>query len=89
MVINLKKNILKLKEIFINNSKYIKKYFTISIYVFIIFSSMLPNKNNTLNLKELNTIIPGINKTYNKEYYNESKNTTYSFKLFEILQNII
>ncbi len=89
MVINLKKIILKLKENFINNKKYIKKYFTISIYVFIIFSSMLPNKDNTCNLKELSSIIPGINKTYNKDYKNDLKNTTYSFKLFEILQNII
>lgn len=89
MVINLKNYILKIKTLFINNKKVLKKYFTISIYVFIIFSSMLPNRNNTSNIHELNSIIPGINKTYNKNYDTESQNTTYSFKLFEILQNII
>lgn len=82
---------LGLKEKLFNskmNKKLIRNYFTISIYVFIIFSSMLPNKNNTSSLHELNTIIPGINKVYsdNDKHLDEKK---YSFKLFEILQNIL
>ncbi len=89
MVIDLKNYILKIKDAIINNKKILRKYFTISIYVFIIFSSMLPNRDNTSNINELNSIIPGINKLYNKDYDKESKNPRYSFKLFEILQNII
>ena len=86
MVIDLKNYILKIKDAIINNKKILRKYFTISIYVFIIFSSMLPNRDNTSNINELNSIIPGINKLYNKDYDKESKNPRY---LFEILQNII
>lgn len=66
----------------------IKKYFSIFIYVFIIFSTMLPNKNNTSNLHELNSIIPGINKLYTNNL-EQNINKEYSFKLFEILQNIL
>lgn len=72
------------------NNKFIKKiirnYLTTFIYVFIIFSSMLPNQNNYTNLKELNTIIPGIDKTFsNDETVTIPK---YSLKILEILQNI-
>lgn len=70
------------------NKKVIRNHFTIFIYVFIIFSSMLPNKNNTVNLHELNTIIPGINKIYTEENTNDN-NVQYSFKLLEIIQNIL
>jgi len=53
MVIDLKNYILKIKDAIINNKKILRKYFTISIYVFIIFSSMLPNRDNTSNINEL------------------------------------
>ena len=72
------------------NNKFIKKiirnYLTTFIYVFIIFSSMLPNQNNYTNLQELNIIIRGIDKTFsNDETVTSPK---YSLKTLEILQNI-
>ena len=59
MVINLNNK----KKIFIEKINFylIKKHLIVYIYVFIIFSSMLPNKDNIQNLTNLNTIVPGIN----------------------------
>lgn len=70
------------------NKKIIRNYFTVFIYVFIIFSSMLPNKSNATSIHELNTIIPGINKVYNNNEKN-SEEKKYTFKLLEIIQNIL
>ena len=63
---------------------------TIYLYIFIIFTSMLPTKENIINISELRTIIPGIENIYDnnnlsKENNNEKK---YSIKLLEILKNI-
>lgn len=69
--------------------KNFKKYITIYLYVFIIFTSMLPTKENMINLKELKTIIPGIQTLYNEEtnVKNKEQNNEYSFKILEILKN--
>ncbi len=65
----------------------LKKQFFILFYIFIIFNSMLPNNNNNYqSLRYLNTIIPGIDKNYNNS--NENTKKEYSFKLFEIIQDI-
>lgn len=69
------------------NNKFIKKNIFVYIYVFIIFSSMLPNKDNINNISKLNTIIPGINRLSNDDEKNNNE-LKYSFKLFEIFQNI-
>ncbi len=69
------------------NNKFIKKNIFVYIYVFIIFSSMLPNKDNINNISKLNTIIPGINRLSNDDKKNNNE-LKYSFKLFEIFQNI-
>lgn len=65
----------------------LKKQFFVLFYVFIIFNSMLPNTDNTKSLKNLNTIIPGINKHCEKKYINEEEKE-YSFKLLELLKEI-
>ena len=69
------------------NNKFIKKNIFVYIYVFIIFSTMLPNKDNINNISKLNTIIPGINRLSNDDKKNNNE-LKYSFKLFEIFQNI-
>ena len=69
------------------NNKFIKKNIFVYIYVFIIFSSMLPNKDNINNISKLNTIIPGINRLSNDDEKNNNE-IKYSFKLFEIFQSI-
>lgn len=69
------------------NNKFIKKNIFVYIYVFIIFSSMLPNKDNINNISKLNTIIHGINRLSNDDKKNNNE-LKYSFKLFEIFQNI-
>ena len=69
------------------NNKFIKKNIFVYIYVFIIFSSMLPNKDNINNISKLNTIITGINRLSNDDKKNNNE-LKYSFKLFEIFQNI-
>lgn len=70
--------------------KNFKKYITIYLYAFIIFTSMLPTKENMINLKELKTIIPGIQTLYNEEtnVKNIEQNNKYSFKILEIFKNI-
>ena len=81
----------KLHIIFIGDKmKNLKKYITIYLYVFIIFTSMLPTKENMINLKELKTIIPGIQTLYNDEddSKNNNQNNEYSFKILEIFKNI-
>lgn len=81
----------KLHIIFIGDKmKNFKKYITIYLYVFIIFTSMLPTKENMINLKELKTIIPGIQTLYNDEdnSKNNNQNNEYSFKILEIFKNI-
>lgn len=85
MVIILRKIKEKFRETL--NNKLIKKNIFVYIYIFIIFSSMLPNKENINNLSNLNTIIPGINNLNHNDKSN-NENIKYSFKLFEILQNI-
>lgn len=68
----------------------IKKCFIVYFYVFIIFTSMLPNKENIANIEELKTIFPGIDKIYSNEKENENtEEIKYSFKILEIIQNII
>ncbi|MBO5476783.1 MAG: hypothetical protein J6A15_03395 [Clostridia bacterium] len=69
--------------------KRIKNCFMVYLYVFIIFTSMLPNRENMTKVSELKTIFPGIDKIYDKEKNEEESQIKYSFKLFEILQNII
>ena len=69
------------------NNKFIKKNIFFFIFLFIIFSSMLPNKDNINNISKLNTIIPGINRLSNDDKKNNNE-LKYSFKLFEIFQNI-
>lgn len=85
MVINLNNK----KKIFIEKINFylIKKHLLVYIYVFIIFSSMLPNKDNIQNLTNLNTIVPGINNIKKNDEKKEEE-TRYTFKLFEILENI-
>lgn len=81
----------KLHIIFIGDKmKNLKKYITIYLYVFIIFTSILPTKENMINLKELKTIIPGIQTLYNDEdnSKNNNQNNEYSFKILEIFKNI-
>ena len=70
--------------------KNFKKYITIYLYAFIIFTSILPTKENMINLKELKTIIPGIQTLYNDEdnSKNNNQNNEYSFKILEIFKNI-
>ena len=68
--------------------KRMKNYFMVYLYVFIIFTSMLPNKENITKVSELKTIVPGIDKLYDKEHKNEEIEIEYSFKLFEIIKNI-
>lgn len=68
--------------------KRMKNYFMVYLYVFIIFTSMLPTKENITKVSELKTIIPGIDKLYDKEQKNEEIEIEYSFKLFEIIKNI-
>ena len=68
--------------------KRIKNHFMVYLYVFIIFTSMLPTKENITKVSELKTIISGINKLYDKEQKNEEIEIEYSFKLFEIIKNI-
>ena len=48
---------------------------------------MLPNKDNIQNLTNLNTIVPGINNIKKNDEKKEEE-TRYTFKLFEILENI-
>ena len=69
------------------NNKFIKKNIFVYIYVFIIFYSKIPNKDNINNISKLNTIIPGINRLSNDDKKNNNE-LKYSFKLFEIFQNI-
>ena len=85
MVINLNNK----KKIFIEKINFylINKHLIVYIYVFIIFSSMLPNKDNIQNLTNLNTIVPGINNIKKNDEKKEEE-TRYTFKLFEILENI-
>lgn len=68
--------------------KRIKNYFTIYLYVFVIFTSMLPTKENMTKVSELKSVFPGIDKIYDKEKNEEDFEIKYSFKLFEILENI-
>lgn len=68
--------------------KRIKNYFTIYLYVFVIFTSMLPTKENMTKVSELKSVFPGIDKIYDKEKNEEDLEIKYSFKLFEILENI-
>ncbi len=65
----------------------LKKQFFVLFYVFIIFNSMLPNSDNTKSLKHLNTIIPGINKNYEKTQVDKEEKE-YSFKLLELIKEI-
>ena len=58
------------------------------IYILIIFVSMYPNKENIQNISKLNTVIPGIEKRYNKNNP-KVENNSYSFKSFEIIKKII
>ena len=73
--------------------KKFKNCMTVYLYVFIIFTSMLPTKENIAKISELKTILPGIEKIYNTDESNNMNNNDkkiiYSFKLLEIIQNII
>ena len=72
--------------------KKLKKYMTIYLYIFIIFTSMLPTKENMVNISKLKTIIPGIETLYNNNENNNDNNLNnkkdYSIKILEIIQNI-
>lgn len=68
--------------------KRIRKYLTIYLYIFIIFTSTLPNKENITKISEFKTVFPGIDKIYSKDSKKEENQIEYSFKLFEILENI-
>ncbi len=71
---------------FLLNKSIINTFFTISLYLFVIVSSMMPNKYNMKELKQLNTIIPGFN-TVSYEDNNQEKK--YSFKILEIINNFL
>ena len=68
--------------------KRIKNCFMVYLYVLIIFTSMLPSKENITKVSELKTIVPGIDRIYDKKQKNEEKEIEYYFKLFEIFKNI-
>ena len=74
-----------MKEILLNKN-IINTFFTISLYLFVIVSSMMPNKYNMKELKQLNTIIPGFNTVSCKDNNQEKK---YSFKILEIINNFL
>jgi len=63
------------------------KYFFTYIYVFIIFSAMLPTRENSNSFKNLEPIIPGINSIYNDEE-TEKLDKKYTFKILEIFKKI-
>lgn len=71
--------------------KKIKNCITVYLYVFIIFASMLPTKENITKISELKTILPGIEKIYNNDssIKEDEEKKIYSFKLLEIIQNIL
>ncbi len=69
--------------------KNLKKHLTIYLYVFIIFTSMIPSKENITKISELKTIIPGIENLYKNNNNNKDEEKEYSFKLLEFIQNII
>ncbi len=61
----------------------VKKQFFILFYIFLILNSMLPNSTNIQKVKKLNTIMPVKLENKSNIKYN------YSFKLFEIFDNLI
>ena len=67
--------------------KRIKKYITIYLYVFIIFTSTLPNKPNIVKLSCFKNILPGIENLYKTQEENLEKE--YSFKFLEFIQKIL
>ena len=67
--------------------KRIKKYITIYLYVFIIFTSTLPNKQNIVKLSCFKNILPGIENLYKTQEENSEKE--YSFKFLELIQKIL
>ena len=74
-----------MKKILLNKN-IINTFFTISLYLFVIVSSMMPNKYNMKELKQLNTIIPGFNTVSCEDTKQEKK---YSFKILEIINNFL
>ena len=64
----------------------IKEKLLCFIYIFIIFVSMYPNKTNSKNVAKFQTILPGIQKIYNKDKNNEKRN--YTLKSIEIYKKV-
>lgn len=58
------------------------------IYCLVIFISMYPNKTNSKNLVNLNSIIPGIEKVYTKDR-DKKTDKKYSFKCIELIQEFM
>lgn len=52
-----------------------------------IWSLIFPNENNFENIKNYETIMPGINSLYNDTIENNTDTNTYGIKLLEIIQN--
>lgn len=72
------------------NKKIINNYFTILLYMFIIFSSMIPSKETSQNLHNLDAIIPGIHTLYSENSEKENdEDKEYSIKIIEIIQNFL
>lgn len=49
---------------------------------------IFPNKDNIQNLKGLENVLPGISDIYTNDDNNIKEEKTYSFKIFEIFENI-
>ena len=64
----------------------IKEKLLCFIYIFIIFVSMYPNKTNSKNVAKFQTILPEIQKIYNKDKNNEKCN--YTLKSIEISKKV-
>lgn len=55
--------------------------------VFVIISSMIPNKENSYLIEPLYTILPGVEKVYNSNEI--SVNKKYSIKIIERLKKLL
>lgn len=68
--------------------KRMKEKIYVSLYILVIISTMIPQRENMNNVSKLNYIIPGINEIYdsNDTEKNTNKNNEYSIKFIEIIK---
>ena len=54
-----------------------------------IWSLLFPDSNNIKNLDALENILPGISNLYNTNNYDNNDSVEYSFKIVEIINNVL